>query len=153
MIENYRFDKLVGPSGRIAGCILLLFGILTVYFTLSAIPIILTGLAMLLSFKGTRINTEKKAYQSYFALFGFLRIGVWLPFEKSDKIIVQTFKDKQAVFSWSNRQNDSKKQEFRILLLTTYNAKKKVLAKFENDQQAHILVKNIENLISSKKLK
>ncbi len=149
MIENYKLDKLIGPSGNTAGYILLLFGMVTIYFTLTAIPVLLIGGILVFSYQGTRIKFENKRYQSYLMLFGFIRIGAWLPFEKSDLVLVKRFKGKYTSYSWSNRKNEMLKQDFRIMLSTSYNDKKILLARFESEQEAREKAKELESMINS----
>jgi len=152
MIENYRLDKIMGPSGVMAGYILLVFGLITVYFSYTAIPLILLGSIMSFSYWGTRIKYDKKRYQSYLSLFGFIRLGFWLPFEKSDTILIEKFKGKYTSFSRSNRRTDLKVEDFRILLKTSYNNKKLHLAKFQKKEDCEKKAKELMNLISAVKI-
>jgi len=152
MIENYKLDKLVGPSGVMAGYILLFFGLITLYFTLTAIPVILTGATMAFSYKGTRVKLDKKRYQSYLALFGFIRIGVWLPFEKSDVILVEQFKAKYTLFSRISIKSGPEVKEFRLLLKTSYNNKKIPVALFQNEKEAKEKAKELADLVKAMKI-
>ncbi len=152
MIENYKLDKLVGPSGVIAGYILLFFGFIILYFTLTAIPVILTGATLAFSYRGTRIKFDKKRYQSYLALFGFIRIGVWLPFEKSDTVLVEQFKKKNNPFRRIKNNSDIETEDFRILLKPSYDDKKMTLARFHNEQEAKEKAEELVALIIAMKI-
>jgi hypothetical protein len=152
MIENYKFDKLAGPSGVMAGYILIFFGLITLYFTLTAIPVIILGGLMAFSYKGSRIKFDKKRYQNYLSLFGFIRIGVWLPFEKSDAISVQQFKGKNTSFSRSNRKTDAEVREFRIILNSSYNDKAIPIAQFQNEQEAKEKAEELKSLVDGMKI-
>lgn len=152
MIENYKLDKITGPSGVMAGYILLVFGLVTVYFSYTAIPLVILGSIMSFSYQGTRIMYDKKRYQSYLALFGFIRLGFWLPFEKSDTILIKKFKGKYTSFSRSNRRTDMKVEDYRILLKTSYNNKKLHLAKFQNKEECEKKAKELVDLINAIKI-
>jgi hypothetical protein len=152
MIENYKFGKLAGPSGVIAGYTLLFFGLATLYFTLTSIPVLLLGGFMAFSYKGSKIRFDKKRYQTYLTLFGFIRIGVWLPFEKSDTISVMPCKGKYTSFSRSKRRSEAEIQEFRIILSTSYNDKIIPIALFQNENKAKEKAAELKNLIDALKI-
>ncbi len=149
MIENYKFDKLVGPSLSLAGFFTLFFSLVTVYFTLTAIPLIAIGAILAFSYRGTRIELVRKRYQSYLSLFGFIRLGFWLPFEKSDELVVKEIKGKQNLYVWENRKSKVETKDFRVLIKTSYNEKEVTLASFETNEDSQKLAKELENMIKS----
>ncbi len=149
MIENCKLNKLVGPSGVAAGYLLLIFGLITIYFTLTAIPVLLIGSIMAFSYSGARINLTRKRYQKYVMLLGFIRTGIWLPFEKSDKIMVKEFKGKYTSYSRSNRKSEIAVQNYRIFLKSEYNSKKILLARFDTKVEAQNKAQEIQTLIDS----
>ncbi|MGD2036049.1 MAG: hypothetical protein PVF73_13380 [Bacteroidales bacterium] len=152
MTENYNHGKLFGPSGITAGYILLIMGVITVYFTYTAIPVILTGVIMAFSYTGTRLDLQKKRYQTYFMLFGFIRVGLWLPFEKSDRLFVKEYKGKHTTYSRGNRRISTESHGFRVLLETTYNEKKKTMAGFDNEQDAQEKARQLQKMIDAIKI-
>lgn len=152
MIENFRLDKLFGPSGVTAGYIVLFFGMITIYFTLTAIPLIILGCIMAFSYRGTKMRMDKKRYQSYLALFGIIKTGVWLPFEKSDTLLVEKFKGKYISSGRSNRRASVLAEDFRILLKTSYNDKKIAIARFQDEKSAIEKAKEIEAMINALKV-
>jgi hypothetical protein len=152
MIENYKLDKLAGPSFVVAGYILLFFGCITLYFTLVAVPVILTGATMAFSYKGTRIKFDKKRHQSYIKLFGIIRFGFWMPFEKSDILFVEQFQRKNNPLSKTRRDHDKERNDFRILLNTSYNNKKIAIARFQNEKEANEKMKELSDMINAMKI-
>lgn len=152
MIENYKLDKLVGPTWILAGYFLLFFGLISLYFSHASIPVIAAGATMAFSYKGTRIKIDRKRYQSYLALFGFIRIGLWLPFEKSDIVLVEQFDTKYASWSKIFKNSDPAQKHFKILLKTSYNSKKIPLARFQNKTEAQEKAKEIEALVRAIKI-
>jgi len=149
MIENYKLNKLVDPSGVAAGYILLLFGLITIYFTLTAIPVLLIGSVMAFSYSGTRINLTRRRYQKYVMLLGIIRTGIWLPFEKSDKIMIEDYKGKYTSYSRSNRKSEIAIQDHRLFMRSDYYRKKIPLARFDNKQEAQRKVQELQNMIDS----
>lgn len=152
MIENYKLDKLVGPSYVIAGYILLFLGCITLYFTFTAIPVILAGATLAFSYRGTKIKLDKKRHQSYITLFGFIRFGIWLPFEKSDTLIVEQYKRKKNPFSKNRRDPNIETNDFIVLLNTSYNNKKIAIARFQNEKEAREKAKELSDMIHAMRI-
>jgi hypothetical protein len=78
MIQKYKLEKLTGPSGIFAGYVLLIVGIITIYFTLTSIAIILLGGLMAFSFRRSEIDPVEKRYRltPYFSAFILLANGI-----------------------------------------------------------------------------
>jgi hypothetical protein len=149
MIQHYKLDKLFGPSGTFAGYLLLIVGLITVYFTLAAIPLILLGGIMAFSYFSSQIDTLKKRYRMNLNLFGFYPIGKWIEFQKTDDILYQKFTGKYTAYSRSNRQINSLQTDFRVVLLTQNSKKKIHLAKFTSEQAAREAAIKIQQLLQS----
>jgi len=147
MIQNYKLDKLFGPSASFAGYLLLGTGLITVYFTLTAIPLILIGGALAFSFYGSEIDTIKKCYRINLNLFGFYPIGKWCRFYKTDQILVQQFTGRYTAFSRGNRQLDISVSDYRVVLILENGNKKIHLAKFPTESQALDLAKQLQLLL------
>lgn len=144
---NYKLDKLTGPSGVFAGYVLLVVGIITVYFSLTAILLILLGGIMALSFNSTQIDLVKKSYRCNLNLFGLWPLGSWKNFNEGDKILVQKFKGKSSAFSASNRQMDITQSDFRVILQEEGDVKKVALAKFQIEPEAQELAGKLQEII------
>jgi hypothetical protein len=148
-ILNYKLDKLTGSSGIFAGYVLLVVGLITVYFTLTAIPLILLGGIMAFSFQSSQIDLVKRCYRYNLNLFGLWPMGRWKDFNKGDKILVQNFKGKSTTYSASNRQLDITNSDFRVILQLEGDVKKVALAKFQAEPEALELAGKLREIIQT----
>jgi hypothetical protein len=147
MIHRYKLDKVAGPSGTFAGYVLLAVGILTVYFSLTALLLILLGAIMAFSYRGSEIDTTGKRYRSTLVLSGFYSVGEWVDFAGTDEFRIKKFKAKYTAFSRGNRQLDIPQSDFRVILLSE-NAKKEIhFAKYDSETEARKLAADLEELI------
>jgi hypothetical protein len=149
MISNYKLDKLFGPAGTFAGYMLLIAGVVSLYFTLTALPLILLGGAMTFSFYDSEIDALKKCYRINLKLFGLYPIGKWRNFRTDDKLSVQHFSGKYTSYSRGNRQSDVTQTDFRVMLAVQGSEKKYHLAKFPGAKQAQELAKQLNELIQT----
>jgi hypothetical protein len=147
MITNYKLGKIFGPSMVFAGYILMVFGVLTIYFTLTSIGLALLGAFLAFTTSGTEINAEKKEYNIYIKLFGFIPVGKEKSFYKDDQIEVKKFNGSHFTYSRSNRQSAVEINEYRIYLILANTKKKKLLAQFDTEEEALEESKNLIALI------
>lgn len=120
----------------LAGYILMVFGVLTLYFTISSLGLCLIGAMIAFSSTGTLVEIEKKQYKSYLLLAGVLQIGKAQTFAKKDRIEVKKFKGKNTPLRWFNRQSASEINDYRIYLITNRAKKKILLARVEKEEEA-----------------
>ena len=149
MIINYKLGKIFGPSMVFAGYILMVFGVLTLYFTISSIGLILIGVLIAFSSSGTIVEPELQKYKNYLLLAGVLQIGKKQAFEKEDRIEVKKFKGKHLSFSRSNRQSAVDSNDYGIYLITSRSKKKILMARFEAEEEATEESTNIKVIIAS----
>jgi hypothetical protein len=147
MIQNYKLDTLFGPSAIFAGYVLLAVGLITVYFTFTAIPLILIGAAMAFSFYSSQIDSGNKCFRVSLNLFGFYPVGKWIDFNTTDEITVERFKGHYNIYSRSNRQLQVTVSDFRVVLVSGNTKKKTHLAKFPSEAGAIGLAKQLEKII------
>jgi hypothetical protein len=136
MIKHYKLHKICGPSGIFAGYVLLVTGILTVYFTLTAIPLLLLGIFMSFSYRESQIDMETKMYRTDILLGGFLTVGEWHDFRNSDSILVEKITGRYLPFS---RKSDKLRPFQPVFRISVKNAERKrpvILAEFPEESEA-----------------
>lgn len=116
MKKNYRLDKSFGPTGVIAGIILLIVGIILTPFHLSGLFLILIGSFVGLSSTSTIVDYEKKRMKFSNNLFEIFSIGKWVAVENNMKIGIKKSKKTWRSYSRSNRTLDITNNDFRIIL-------------------------------------
>lgn len=123
MIINNKIDKIFGPSGVFSGYVLIAVGVISSFFYLEAIFLIIIGAYTAFSSSGTRIDTEEKKVKHYFSHFGLFESGKWVALDNFSAIKLFKSNISYSTFSRSNRQTDIKKKGYRISL--TGQTKKK----------------------------
>jgi len=149
MITHYKLGKIFGPSMVFAGYILMAFGVLSLYFTISSIGLILIGAIIAFTTSGTTVETERHQYKKYLLLAGVLQIGKKQIFEKEDRIEVVKFKGKHLSISRSNRQSAVDSNDYRIYLTTSGSKKKILMARFETEEEAVQESTSIKTIITN----
>ena len=147
MTTHYKLGKIFGPSMVFAGYILLVFGVLTIYFSLTSIGLALLGGFIAFTTSGTIVYAEQKLYKIYLRLFGFITVGKQKGFNKGDQIEVKKFKGSQVTYSRSNRQMKVEAIDYRIYLINSGSMKKVLVARFDNEDEAQEESKNLIALI------
>ena len=147
MITHYKLGKLFGPSMVFAGYILMVFGLLTIYFSLTSFGLTLLGAFLAFTRSGTIVDSEKRQYKNYLRIFGLITVGKEKPFNRDDNIEVKKFKGSYITSSWSNRQSKIKVSDYRIYLTKAHTKKKTILARFDTEEEALAESKNLMSLI------
>jgi hypothetical protein len=137
MIENNRFEKSFGPVGTSAGVVLLVAGLILVFFHLSGLILILIGAFVGFSSTSTFIDYEKKRVKFSNNLFGIIRIGQWLKIEPSMKIGFKESNLTWRSYSQGNRPLDIEDHHYRIIL-------------FDSRDKEIIQIKKVKSIESAK---
>lgn len=136
MIIDNKLDKIAGPSGAIAGYLLIVTGIVSTWFSLTGIAVFVLGLLVSFTRKGCRVDTSLKKIKPYFAWFGLIRQGRWLEIAEGDEIVVLRYSGSYSASSQSNRIKKSKISDYRIYLVRFSYKNKITLAKYSDEEQA-----------------
>lgn len=136
MIVDNKLDKVAGHSGSFAGYVLIVTGVISTWFSLTGIAVILLGLLIAFTRTGCRIDTTRKKIKPYLAWFGVFRQGKWLSIEEGDEIVALRYSGSYVVSSRSNRTTSSKVSDFRVYLVRFIQKNKITLGKFAEEEQA-----------------
>ncbi len=117
MIINNKIDKVFGPSGVFAGYVLMTVGLISSFYYPTALILLVIGGYTAFTTSGTIIDTDKKRIKHYISHFGLLKSGKWLELESFTGIQISRSNISYSTFSRSNRQLDTKKKGYRILLV------------------------------------
>jgi hypothetical protein len=147
MITNYKLGKIFGPSMVFAGYILMIFGVLTIYFSLTSIGLVILGAFLAFTSSGTIVKADENGYKSYLKLFGVIQVGKKRSFTKGDRIEANKFRGSHVTFSRSNRQSAVEVNDYRIHLIAADTKNKILLARFASEDEAMEELKNLKTLI------
>lgn len=147
--KEYKLGKFAGPSANFSGYILLVAGLATVYFSLTALFLIFLGAALAFSYNRLLIKPEQKLYCSQLLLIGFIPLGKWKSLKETETLVLKQFKGIQSTSSLSNRISSTSVDDFRIFLTSEGRNNKLLFAIFENEEEAKAeltIIKNIFNI-------
>ncbi|HAN77493.1 MAG TPA: hypothetical protein DCQ31_06805 [Bacteroidales bacterium] len=138
---DFRLDYFFGPSGKFAGIILVLVGVITLIQYVGII-FILFGL-LLLTYSGTEIDIEKRTFRHYNKLFGFYKTGKIHNLNSIHGIKVTQSKTGFVANSRGGRSFNFTQTDFRILLIGYSKTQRVPVAKFKTKEEAIEAAKNL----------
>lgn len=147
MIVDNKLDKVAGRSGSFAGYVLIVTGVISTWFSLTGIAVILLGSLIAFTRTGCRIDTTGKKIQPYLAWFGIFRQGKWLSIEEGDEIVALRYSGSYVVSSRSNRTTSSKVSDFRVYLVRFIQKNKITLGKYAEEEQATSEAEELRHLL------
>jgi hypothetical protein len=151
MVRTFKLHKMAGPSGTFAGYLLLIFGVITSFFVLSGIPVLIIGLYLSFGYFCSTVDADNRRVRSGIMLFGWAISGKWILIDDSYITEFRQIKTKHTVYSSSNRSLDLNQIVYQISLVSNSTSKKFVVAVFQDKQEADENVKIIEDLLRIKK--
>jgi hypothetical protein len=144
---RYKLGKPAGPSAVFSGYILLAAGLATLYFTLSALFLIVFGAALALSYEVMDIHYKEKYFHPGLLLFGIISIGKKIPFKEGDTLILKHFKGVYTASSLSNRITKTHTDDYRILLHNPDSGQKADIARFLTREEAEAECEKLKQVI------
>ncbi len=125
MITNNRLDKSFGTIGSSAGVFVFIAGVILTCLYFSAIILVLTGAFVGFTTSSALIDYGKKRVKFSNNLFGFLRIGKWMPLDPSMKIGIRESNQTYRAYGRGNQALDVTQHDFRLILYDS--AKKEIM--------------------------
>jgi hypothetical protein len=118
-ITTYRLDKSFGPVGSSAGIFVFIAGIISLYFSLSGIVLILLGAFVGFSSSSTTVDLENRRIRFSNDYFGFIKSGRWISFNPEMRLGIRHEGRAWRAYSRSNRTLDISTDDLRIFLFTS----------------------------------
>lgn len=110
------FDPSFGPVGSKAGLLVFAVGIIMIFYSVTAVILIVFGAFTGFSNSGTTIDPEKKRVRFSNNLFGIIPVGKWISIDKDMKIVVRKSMHGWRSYSRGNRVHDDVTCDFKISL-------------------------------------
>lgn len=114
--EINRLDKLFGPSGSFAGLIIFVAGLGALYFSFTALFLVLIGAFAGFTTTCAIIDYSGRSVRYTTAIFGFIHTGKWIGVEKTMTLTVRQSGRNYRAYSRSNRVLDISERDFSIVL-------------------------------------
>jgi len=126
MKTNNKTGMLFVPTAVYAGYSFIAFGIICVYFNLTAILLIIAGMFMALTYEGTVIDFESRRIKGYTCLFGLIKTGKWHNVDLFTRFIIYRSRRSFTTYSRGNVPLTLNSSDIRLALLNE-NAKLKII--------------------------
>ncbi|MBN1951031.1 MAG: hypothetical protein JW801_07495 [Bacteroidales bacterium] len=148
MILKQKISNIMGPSGIFAGYVLFFAGLGAVYFTLTAIPVVLLGAVLAFSTTRSTLDLGSKRYRIRFFLAGVIPFGKWEDLDPEDQVSVRHLKGTYSSFSAGNRRTTVGRDDFLVILSRHADRKNITLACFATQKEAIELSDRIKVLLT-----
>jgi hypothetical protein len=146
-IQNNNLGRFFGPSLSYAGYVFIICGIIATTYSLLALTLLIPGFFIAFTYNGTIIDPDKKRIKPYTALFGIIRTGKWIDTEQFTRFnIIRTTK-KYVSYSRANMEFDLNVSDIELLLINRNGAKKVILNKYSNFEDAHKEMEELSGLL------
>jgi len=136
MKTDHRIDRLFGPTGTFAGYSLVLFGVITTYFYITGLILVIAGLFMALTYEGTLIDFDSGRIKPYTSLFGVYKQGKWYNSQEFSKFYIYKSRRSSTVHSRGNVPLTIKTSDIRLSLLTGDGSLKVIIDKYDSFEAA-----------------
>lgn len=114
--ESFRLDKSFGPVGSSAGTFLFFGGLISLYFSLMGLVLVLLGAFVGFSSSSTAIDFQKRKMRFSNDIFGFVKTGKWIDLQPEMKLGFRNEARAWRSYSLSNRAIDVATDDYRIFL-------------------------------------
>jgi hypothetical protein len=115
-IQINRLSKLLGPSGSFSGTIILITGLVALYYAWTAIFLVLIGAFAAFTGTVTIVDFGNRRIKYATSLFGIIMVGKWINAEAGMTLRVRQSGRVSRVYSRSNRPLDLRESDFSIVL-------------------------------------
>jgi hypothetical protein len=138
MITNNRLDRSFGVVGSSAGVFVFIAGVILTCLYLTALILVIIGAFVGFTSSSAMIDYGNKRVRFSNNLFGFLRIGKWLPLEPEMKIGIRESSQTYRSYGTSNQAFDTRQNDFRLVLYDACNKEIMPIKKLESLDAARI---------------
>ena len=134
MIKN-RIEKPFGRGGSWTGIFIFLAGIITTYYTLAGLALVIPGAFIGFTSTGTIIDTDKRKVRNVNYIFGIFPFGKWINIEYGMKL---GLKKVHRGYRTSTRAHslDVHTNDIRIILYSFNNKEIMALERFDSADDA-----------------
>jgi hypothetical protein len=147
MVITNKLDKIFGPIGSIAGIVILLFGLFSVYYSLTGLITVFVGAFLAFTTTSAKIDVSNKRVKFSSDILGFISVGHWTEIKPEMKLGIVNSNKVHHVNSQSNRGTDVSEKDFRIMLYTAGNKEFMPLKKFYSQEIAKKELPELANML------
>jgi hypothetical protein len=142
-VEKHHHEKLMGPSGSFAGTIILIAGLAALFWSWTAISLIIIGAFAAFTTTTTIIDYAGRRVRYSTTLFGMIPTGKWIAVDSSMKVRVRQSGRSYTTYSRSNRQFTMDEHDFSIMLKRPDGTEICPLRRFPTRSEAEVALESI----------
>jgi hypothetical protein len=147
--EEYSLGKLFGQTWIYAGYLLIVSGVAISFFSITGLFLVLAGIFVVFSYKGTIVDFDKRRLKSYICLFGWFKAGKWYSVDHFSKFTIYTSGRRSRVRSRRNSPSTLRDRNIRLALVTKDGSGKIVVNRYDTFDTAR---REMNDLIKDLKL-
>ena len=131
MIVQNKLNKSFGPVGSFSGIIVFVLGLISTYYSLYMLGLVIIGAFVGFTSSSTFIDFEQKRVKFSNNIFGIIRTGKWIPIETDMKIGLNISNQVWNAYSQSNRGIEIDEKNIQIILYDSNKQKIMPLKKLD----------------------
>jgi hypothetical protein len=144
---NYNHGRFFGPSSSFTGYSLIAGGLIAMYFSLTALFVIIPGAFMAFTFSGCILDTDTRKVRPYTSLFGFIRAGKWIDIKNFTRFNIVRTTSKYSTYSRGSVRLDMSESDIRLLLTDRNGTKKVVLGRYGKFEDAQKEMERLNKIV------
>ena len=137
MPQTNPIQPLFGPSGAMAGKIVMAAGLLALFTSYAGIILILAGAFAGFSCTATTVDFDRRSLRFSTAWFGLLKSGPWTEVNDSMKLAVVRSNVSWRVYSQGNRATETTSDNFYVVLMGSQGEQIMPVKKVRNAEAAN----------------
>jgi hypothetical protein len=145
MIVQNKLNKSFGPVGSFSGIIVFVLGLISTYYSLYMLGLVLIGAFVGFTSSSTFIDFEQKRVKFSNTIFGIIRTGKWMAIETDMKIGLNISNQVWNAYSQSNRGLDIDEDNILIILYSSNKQKIMPLKKLKTLDNAKEEILKLRN--------
>ncbi len=147
MVIRNRLDTTFGPFGSSTGLFLLIGGLVTTYYSLIGLAVVIVGAFILFTSTSTSIDIEKKKIKFSNNLFGIIPIGKWINIIPEMKIGLKKSHKGYRGYVRGTQPVDIHNRDIRIFLYGSDNKQIMPIKKFKSYDSAKTELSELSTLL------
>jgi hypothetical protein len=151
LIKNKIYNSF-GPFESFAAKLVFISGCAAVWFSFSAIVLILGGAFFGFTYFCTAIDIEKLRVRSGDVLFGIFSTGRWIDIKPDMTVGVIKWGKEWRILSWTNRRVSVPENDFLVVLFTPNGKKLLTLNKKQSLELANDELFNLSDLLNLRRI-
>jgi hypothetical protein len=147
MIIQNKLDRTFGPFGSSTGFFLLIGGLITSYFSIFGLLIVLIGAFAAFTSTSVQIDTDNKRIKYSDNLFGIIKIGKWIDLKPDMKLGLKKSHRGYVGYILGTQPVGIHENDIRIVLYDASNKKIMPVKKFDSVESSRKGLINLSSIL------